>query len=161
MKLKRASTVRAALAMAIAAVGIYSGMAMSDETLRAGDPISMDKWYGRAGGLVGSDRVMAIGKSSANRVGITYDVDVAKRTNMQSDTGRITSRSSEIEQRRHPLAEELELLDRISDGPQEQPLDPGLGVAGETLRARLRRRDQQPFAELLDGPPERGRHPLL
>ena len=82
MKLKRASTVRAALAMAIAAVGIYSGMAMSDETLRAGDPISMDKWYGRAGGLVGSDRVMAIGKSSANRVGITYDVDVAKRTNM-------------------------------------------------------------------------------
>jgi len=33
---------------------------------------------------------------------------------------------SEVEQRRHSLAEELELLDRISDRPQEQALDPGL-----------------------------------
>jgi hypothetical protein len=85
MKLKRASIVRAAIAMAIAAVGISSGVAMSDETLRSGDPISMEKWYGRAGGLIGSDRVMTLGKSSADRVGISYDAEVAKRTNMQRE----------------------------------------------------------------------------
>jgi hypothetical protein len=34
------------------------------------------------------------------------------------------SRWSDVELRRHPLAEELELLDRISDRPQEQALDP-------------------------------------
>src|SRR6185436_18494423 len=69
--------------------------------------------------------------------------------------------SSEIEQRRYPLAEELELLERIADGPQEHALDARLGEAGKPIRARLRRGDQQPFAELLRGPPERGRHPLL
>ena len=85
MKLKRASRMRSAVGMAIAAIGISSGVAMSDETLRSGDPITMEKWYGRAGGLVGSDRVMALGKSSADRVGISYDADVAKRTNMQRE----------------------------------------------------------------------------
>ena len=83
MKLKRASIIYMAVGMAIAAMG--SGAAMSDDSLRSGDPISMEKWYGRAGGLVGSDRVMAIGKSSADRVGISYDADVAKRTNMQRE----------------------------------------------------------------------------
>ena len=85
MKLKRASIIRSAVAMAIAAIGISSGVAMSDDALRSGDPITMEKWYGRAGGLVGSDRVMALGKSSADRVGISYDADVAKRTNMQRE----------------------------------------------------------------------------
>jgi hypothetical protein len=85
MKLKRASIIRSAVAFVIAAAGIGSQVAMGDETLRSGDSISMDKWYGRAGGLVGSDRVMAIRKSSADRVGIAYDADVAKRTNMQRE----------------------------------------------------------------------------
>ena len=85
MKLKRSSIIQSAVAIAIMALSIGSEVAVSDETLRSGDSFSMDKWYGRAGGLVGSDRVTAIGKSSAGRVGIIYDADVAKRTNMQRE----------------------------------------------------------------------------
>ena len=72
-------------ATAVAVALLSAGSVMADETLKTGDSHSMDKWYGRAGGLVGSDRVMAIGKSSAGRVGVIYDADVAKRTNMQRE----------------------------------------------------------------------------
>ena len=85
MKRKSVSTNRMLLGITFAALSVASGIAVGDETLRAGDPLSMDKWYGRAGGLIGSDRVMTIGKSSAGRIGITYDADVAKRTNMSRD----------------------------------------------------------------------------
>jgi len=85
MKLKRFSIIQSALAVAIVTLSIGSEVAVGDDALRSGDSFSMDKWYGRAGGLVGSDRVMAIGKSSAGRVGVIYDADVAKRTNMQRE----------------------------------------------------------------------------
>jgi hypothetical protein len=85
MKLKRSSISQSAVGIAIAALSIVSEVALGDDTLRSGDVLNIDKWYGRAGGLVGSDRVMAIGKSSADRVGITYDADVAKRTNLPRD----------------------------------------------------------------------------
>ena len=85
MKRKWVSMNRMLLGITFAALTVASGLAVGDETLRAGDPLSMDKWYGRAGGLIGSDRVMAIGKSSADRIGIKFDADVAKRTNMPRD----------------------------------------------------------------------------
>ena len=77
---------QAALAVAIGVLSIGTALA-GGNTLSTGNVDSMGQWHGRAGGLVGSDRVMAIGKASdANQVGITYDKDVAQRTNMQRDS---------------------------------------------------------------------------
>jgi hypothetical protein len=87
MKLHSSLKTQAALAAAIGLLSIGSVVAGSD-TLSTGDVDSMGQWYGRAGGLVGSDRVMALGKAPAgsNRITITYDKDVAQRTNMQRDS---------------------------------------------------------------------------
>ena len=70
-----------ALGIAMAWLSIGSALAAGD-TLKTGDSHNLDKWYGHAGGLVGSDRVEAIGKATGDRVGVLYDKDVAKRTNM-------------------------------------------------------------------------------
>jgi len=69
-------------ATAIAVALLTAGSVMADETLKTGDSHNMDKWYGRAGGLAGSDRVEVLGKATGDRVGVSYDQDVAKRTNM-------------------------------------------------------------------------------
>jgi len=85
MKLNSNLKSQAALAAAISVLSIGSALA-GGETLSTGNVDSMGQWYGRAGGLTGSERVMAIGKAStSNQVGITYDKDVAQRTNMQRD----------------------------------------------------------------------------
>jgi len=44
----------------------------------------MGKWYGRAGGLVGADRIefLASPRAHGSRLGVGYDKDVAQRTNM-------------------------------------------------------------------------------
>src|SRR5262245_13001717 len=70
------------IAAGIAVAMLSIGSAMADETLRTGNPQTMDKWHGRAGGLVGADRIEAISKVTGDRVGVSYDQDVAKRTNM-------------------------------------------------------------------------------
>ena len=88
MKLNSNLKSRTALAVAIGVLSIGTALA-GGNTLSTGNVDSMGgQWYGRAGGLVGSDRVMAIGKASSdrNQVGITYDKDVAQRTNMQRDS---------------------------------------------------------------------------
>jgi hypothetical protein len=56
----------------------------ADKMLTVADPGSMAQWYGRAGELVGSDRVMAMTKSAkaGTCVRVTYDKEVAERTNM-------------------------------------------------------------------------------
>jgi hypothetical protein len=72
------------LGIAVGMLGIGNAFA-GGETLRTGDAQRMDKWYGRAGGLVGADRIEAIGKATYDRVGISYDQDVAKRTNMSRE----------------------------------------------------------------------------
>ena len=66
-----------------AAATLTAGTAIGDDSqvLNSGDVESMSKWYGRAGGLVESDRVSAA-RASGAKVGITYDKDVAERTNM-------------------------------------------------------------------------------
>jgi hypothetical protein len=66
-----------------------------DDMLTVADPETMGKWYGRAGGLVGSDLVMAPAKpiKPGTRVRITYDREVAERTNMhrqEAATGGVT-----------------------------------------------------------------------
>jgi hypothetical protein len=66
-----------------AAAALAAGTAIGDDsqTVKSSNVDSMSKWYGRAGGLVGTDRVSAA-RTSGTKIGITYDKDVAERTNM-------------------------------------------------------------------------------
>jgi hypothetical protein len=52
------------------------------ETVTSGNLNSVDKWYGRAGGLTDADRVTGLATGNS-RIGINYDADVAARTNMR------------------------------------------------------------------------------
>ncbi len=87
MTFKSNLKVQVAVAAAIGALSIGSAIAGGD-VLKSGDVDQMSQWYGNAGGLQGSDRVMVLGKatSAGKEVGITYDKDVAQRTNMQRDS---------------------------------------------------------------------------
>jgi hypothetical protein len=69
------------LISAIAAAAAFAVSAHAAEVVTSGDLSSVDKWYGRAGGLTDIDRVSAL-KAGATKVGISYDADVAARTNM-------------------------------------------------------------------------------
>ena len=73
------------LAGCVLAILGAGGIASADDTLHTGDSSTMGKWYGRAGGLVGADRIESRANPSARgpQIGITYDKDVAQRTNMQ------------------------------------------------------------------------------
>ncbi len=84
MTSKSRFNIRAAATAAFCVLSIGAAFAGGD-ALKTGDVDTMGQWYGRAGGLTDSDRVTALGKSTfANQqVGITYDKDVAERTNMQ------------------------------------------------------------------------------
>ena len=55
--------------------------------LKSADMSQAGLWYGRAGGLVGSDRVAHLQGNTAGSgdVAVTYDKDVAARTNMSSN----------------------------------------------------------------------------
>ena len=44
----------------IAAVSAFAGTAYAADVVTGGDLSSTDKWYGRAGGLTGSDRVTSL-----------------------------------------------------------------------------------------------------
>ena len=87
MKLTSSLKSQVAWAAAIGMLSIGSALAGGD-TVSTGNVDSLGQWYGRAGGLVGSDRVMALGRASGdgNHIVIAYDKDVAQRTNMQRDT---------------------------------------------------------------------------
>ena len=52
------------------------------DVVTSGDVESVRQWYGHAGGLAGSDRVGGL-RVGSSKVGVTYDPDVAARTNMQ------------------------------------------------------------------------------
>jgi hypothetical protein len=76
------------LTSAIVAVAALSATAaLADgSVLKAGDVSGAPHWYGRAGGLVGSDRVAALRTNAANPgIAVNYDRDVAARTNMATD----------------------------------------------------------------------------
>ncbi len=55
--------------------------------LKTGDVAQASLWYGRAGGMVGADRVAHLqGHSVASTdIAVSYDKDVAARTNMSSN----------------------------------------------------------------------------
>ncbi len=71
--------------VAVAALSATAAFADSS-VLKAGDVSSADHWYGRAGGLVGADRVAALRTNASNPgIAVNYDRDVAARTNMATD----------------------------------------------------------------------------
>ena len=69
------------LLTAIAAAAAIGANAYATDTVTSGDLSTVDKWYGNAGGLQGTDRVMYL-NASRTKVGVAYDKDVAERTNM-------------------------------------------------------------------------------
>ena len=84
MTMKSNMKVQVAVAAVLGVLSMGSAVAGSD-ILKSGDVDQMSQWYGNAGGLQGTDRVMVLGKSGSagKEVGIAYDKDVAERTNMQ------------------------------------------------------------------------------
>ncbi len=72
------------LISAIAAAAAFAVNAHAAGVVTSGDVSTIDKWYGRAGGLTDTDRVTAL-KGGTTQVGISYDADVAARTNMARD----------------------------------------------------------------------------
>jgi hypothetical protein len=78
--------------LAISALALAAGLsnlALADD-VKATRPQTIDKSYGRAGGLAGSDRVAGL-TAGDQPVGITYDRAVAERTNMSTDRASATS----------------------------------------------------------------------
>jgi hypothetical protein len=74
----------------ILAMPFAAAFAAFPEVLSSGDMESMSNWYGRAGGLAGSDRVMTTQRQAKGSapVGMVFDHDVAARTNMSLDRNR-------------------------------------------------------------------------
>ena len=72
------------LAACVLAISGAVNIAAADDTLHTGDSSTMGKWYGRAGGLVGADRIEFVANSPGHgsQIGVAYDADVAQRTNM-------------------------------------------------------------------------------
>jgi hypothetical protein len=66
-----------------------SNLALADD-VKATNPQTIAKSYGRAGGLAGSDRVMGL-TVGTQPVGVTYDRGIAERTNMSTDRAAETS----------------------------------------------------------------------
>jgi hypothetical protein len=75
---------RNALALsALAVSAAVTGLALADD-VKSNSTQTLEKFYGRAGGLTDSDRVTHL--TAGNQpVGVTWDRDVASRTNMSVD----------------------------------------------------------------------------
>lgn len=71
----------AKLILSIAAAA-FSVNAFAADTVMSSTPDSIVKSYGRAGGLVGADRIEGL-QAGTTKVGVVFDTDVAARTNMQ------------------------------------------------------------------------------
>jgi opacity protein-like surface antigen len=81
---------RKSLLLAIAFATAFAGSAYAADVVTTGDVNSVGQWYGRAGGLTGSDRVHGL-HAGDGKVGISFDQDVAARTNMarERNTGAV------------------------------------------------------------------------
>ena len=111
------------IASALAAtvvLSINAAFAADGGTVGSSDLQNIDKWYGRAGGLTGSDRVsgltapgkplgvswdqdvaartnMSVNRDSTATVGVAYDADVAARTNMGRGTPEPAVKAAGVE----------------------------------------------------------------
>lgn len=92
MKLSNGVKRKAVLLAVVLAAGIGSAAIAAGPILKSGDISQAGLWYGRAGGFVGADRVTHLeGNTAAAQVGVSYDKEVAARTNMSSDRAGDTS----------------------------------------------------------------------
>lgn len=74
------------IALALAGGLVADAAIAAGPTLKSGNISQVGMWYGRAGGLVGPDRVANLQGNAANTdIAVTYDKDVAARTNMAVD----------------------------------------------------------------------------
>ena len=74
-----------AAARCILAAALSTGLSggFAADMVRGGDVQSMSQWYGRAGGLAGSQRVKLLTAHPRGMpVSVAYDREVAERTNM-------------------------------------------------------------------------------
>jgi hypothetical protein len=81
----RNSTLALAL---LTATGAFINVANAEESvLKSSNPSQFDRWHGRAGGITGAQRIEALHAADLPpaKVSVTYDEDVAARTNMQRD----------------------------------------------------------------------------
>jgi hypothetical protein len=69
---------------AAAAFSVTAASAASTGTVTSSELQDIDKWFGRAGGIVGSDRVSAL-RAGDKSIGVSWDQDVAARTNMSRE----------------------------------------------------------------------------
>jgi hypothetical protein len=69
------------LISAIAAAAAFAVNVHAADVVTSGDLSAIDKWYGRAGGLTDADRISGL-KAGTTKLGVSYDADVAARTNM-------------------------------------------------------------------------------
>ena len=79
MKLRN-KLIASALAVT-AALTISTAFAADGGVVGSSDLQNIDKWYGRAGGLTGSDSVSGL-TARSKPLGVSWDQDVASRTNM-------------------------------------------------------------------------------
>jgi len=100
---------RAAVVAAMIIAGLCS-TSIGAATVRSGDPDEMAKWYGNAGGLVGSDAVSkpATPAGSAPTVGVSYSDALAGFTNMprsQAKVGPVTDSTTAPASSEHAFVE--------------------------------------------------------
>ena len=83
------SKLSVSIVAASAALWVGVAFAQSD-AVKSNDTGTIGKSYGRAGGLVGSDRVQGLGThgSASAPLGVSWDAEVAARTNMPTDRTR-------------------------------------------------------------------------
>jgi len=94
MKLK--STVKSGSVLLVAALAgsLAGGAAIAaGPVLKTGNVAQAGQWFGRAGGLVGSDRVAHLqgDATGSTNIAVTYDKDVAARTNMSTNRDSASS----------------------------------------------------------------------
>jgi len=106
------------VAAAVVAAAL-SANAVAADVVTSGDLGTVNQWYGRAGGLAGSDRVSGLAAGSS-RVGVAYDADVANRTNMpraQAGNGNVTvTYDADVAARTNMPRGELDLHPRTASG---------------------------------------------
>ena len=78
-----------AVALALAAMLSLTGKAVHAEgpVLKSSNPNEFSHWYGRAGGTTGTERIDSLNEATLPPPGVsvTYDKDIAERTNMQRE----------------------------------------------------------------------------
>jgi hypothetical protein len=87
MKSIHVSTSAAALALAVMLSLTSKAVHPEGPVLKSSNPNQFDHWYGRAGGTTGTNRIDTLNEATfpPPNVSLSYDKDIAERTNMQRE----------------------------------------------------------------------------